>query len=201
MKKKLTIIFLNFCFLFLGLTACNSQEEKEITGTYVSVYDKSDYLVFDKDGTFINSMWTITSNGNTTIQDCFEYTINDNGLIIAIDTTEYAGQNSFKEYEIGYLYEDYICSLWEGNLPKDYTDTTISYEFEFVDEEYIFTYTFKNDMTYEYTASSNEEILETKAGTYLIDKNTVTCTSENNNVITFINADNKSYCIEYTKEQ
>ena len=75
----------------------------------MSIYDKSCYLIFDKDGSFKNSLWNITSNGYTKINDDFVYTIDENNIITAIDTTEYEGKDSLNEYEIVILYNDYIC--------------------------------------------------------------------------------------------
>ena len=41
--------------------------------------------------------------------DDFVYTIDENNIITAIDTTEYEGKDSLNEYEIVILYNDYIC--------------------------------------------------------------------------------------------
>ena len=62
------------------------------------------------------------------------------------------------------------------------------------------TYNFKEDKSYEYTVSSNNEIVHTENETYEINDNEVICTSEEGVVSTFIGADDKVFCIEYVKE-
>ena len=108
MKQNRASAFIILLLVVLGLSACSSHDKK-IDGTYVSIYDKSCYLIFDKDGSFKNSLWNITSNGYTKINDDFVYTIDENNIITAIDTTEYEGKDSLNEYEIVILYNDYIC--------------------------------------------------------------------------------------------
>lgn len=63
-----------------------------------------------------------------------------------------------------------------------------------------FEYQFNEDNTYEYTVTSNEEIVNTESGTYSINGNRVICTSEENVATTFFNTDNGVFCVEYAKE-
>lgn len=179
----------------LGLSACSSLDKK-IDGKYVSIYNESSYLIFYKDGSLQNSLWNITSNGNTTIDNSFVYTIDKDNIITAINTTEYVGQDSLNEYEIGILYKDYICILWDGILPINNTNTSV--ESTLGDLTLIFN--FKEDKSYEYTVTSNNEIVHTENGTYTINDNEVICTSKDGVITTFISADDKVFCIEYVKE-
>lgn len=195
MKQKHTFTFIMLLLIVLGLSACSSHD-KTIDGRYVSIYDESSYLIFDKDGSFKNSLWNITSNGNTTINDNFVYTIDENNIITAIDTTEYAGQDSLNEYEIGILYKDYICILWNGALSQTYKDTIITTTIG----DLLLTFNLKKDKSYEYTVTSNNEIVNTENGTYTINGNEVVCTSEDGVIITFITTDEKVFSIEYVKE-
>ena len=85
MKKNNTKIIISvFCFILLGLTACTSNP-KGIEGKYVSIYDESTYLIFNKDGSLINSLWGTIENGKSIPQDCFRYSIDENNIITDID--------------------------------------------------------------------------------------------------------------------
>lgn len=195
MKQNRTFTFIMLLLIILGLSACSPQS-KTIDGKYVSIYNESSYLIFDKDGSLKNSLWNVTNNGNTKISDNFIYEIDEHNIITAFDTTEYAGEDSLHEYEIGFLYKDYICILWNGTLSKTYDDTTITNTVG----DLLLTFNFKEDKTYEYTVTSNNEIVHTENGTYEINDNEVVCTSEEGVVTTFIGAENKVFCIEYVKE-
>lgn len=195
MKQNHTFTFIMLFLIALGLSACSSLDKK-IDGKYVSIYNESSYLIFYKDGSLQNSLWNITSNGNTTIDNSFVYTIDKDNIITAINTTEYVGQDSLNEYEIGILYKDYICILWDGILPINNTNTSV--ESTLGDLTLIFN--FKEDKSYEYTVTSNNEIVHTENGTYTINDNEVICTSKDGVITTFISADDKVFCIEYVKE-
>lgn len=161
-----------------------------------SVYDKSSYLEFKKDSSFINSDWKVTSAGEEKVNDCFKYKIDENRIITAVDTTEYEGHDSFDEYEIGIMYKNYICVIWEGKLPQNYTYATISNE---LGEDLTLTYNFYDDKTYELMASGRGEISYIENGTYSINGNEVVCISDEI-VATFININDRTCCIEYIKE-
>lgn len=195
MKRNRTFTFIMLILIVLGLAACSSHD-KTIDGKYVSVYNELSYLVLNKDGSFENSLWNITNNGTTTIDDRFKYTIDENNIITAIDTTEYEGQDSLNEYEIGILYKDYICILWNGVLSKTYEDITITNTLG----NLLLTYNFKEDKSYEYVVISNDEIVHIENGIYTINGNEVVCTNEDDVTITFINTEDKVLCIEYVKE-
>ena len=181
--------------IVLGLSACSSQKQK-LSGKYIDIYDETHYVSFDKDGTFIDNFLTTTSKGNTSISDFYVYKIDDNGLITIIDTTEYEGQNTLDEYQLGILYKNYIGAFWNGVLSITYKNTTITN----ILGDLILTYNFKEDKTYEYTVTSKNKIVHTENGTYTINGKEVVCTSEEGVVTTFINADDKVFCIEYVKE-
>ena len=196
MKKNNTKIIISvFCFILLGLTACTSNP-KGIEGKYVSIYDESTYLIFNKDGSLISSLWTTIENGESIPQDCFRYSIDENNIITAIDTTEYEGQNELNKYEIGIMYKDYICIKWNGTLSNEYEDTSLTNTLGDLN----LTYNLKEDNTYEYTVTSEGEVVHTENGTYSINDNEVICTNEDKQVTTFINIEDNIYCIEYVKE-
>lgn len=195
MKTKNTIVIIFIGILLLSLTACNSNK-KTIEGKYVSIYDKSNYLIFNKDGSLINSLWTTIENGESMPQDCFRYSIDENNIITAIDTTKYEGQDELDKYEIGIIYKEYICISWNGTLSNKYEDVSLTNTISDLN----LTYNFKKDRTYEYTVTSDGEIVHTENGTYSINNDKVICTNEDNINTTFINIDNKTYCIEYVKE-
>lgn len=194
-KNKIKIIISILCLLIWGLTACSSNK-KNIIGKYINIFDESHYIIFNKDDSFIDNFLTTTSKGNTTISDNYIYKIDDDGLITIIDTTEYEFQDSLYEYEFGWLYKNYIGSLWSGTLPTKNEDTTITC----VLNGYTFEYRFKDDKTYEYNTSSNNEIVHAENGTYSVNGNEITCTSNDGQVTTFIDIDGNAYCIEYVKE-
>lgn len=196
MKKNNTKIIISvFCFILLGLTACTSNP-KGIEGKYVSIYDESTYLIFNKDGSLISSLWTTIENGESIPQDCFRYSIDENSIITAIDTTEYEGQNELNKYEIGIMYKDYICIKWNGTLSNEYEDTSLTNTLGDLN----LTYNLKEDNTYVYTVTSNREVVHTENGTYSTNGNEVICINKDKKVTTFVEVDDNIYCIEYVKE-
>lgn len=195
MKRNRTFTFIMLLLIVLGLSACSSQKQK-LSGKYIDIYDETHYVSFDKDGTFIDNFLTTTSKGNTSISDFYVYKIDDNGLITIIDTTEYEGQNTLDEYQLGILYKNYIGAFWNGVLSITYKNTTITNTVG----DLLLTFNFKEDKSYVYTVTSNNEIVHTENGTYTINDNEVVCTSEDGVVTTFISADGKVFCIEYVKE-
>ena len=195
MKTKNTIVILFICILLLSLTACDSNK-KTIEGKYISIYDKSNYLIFNKDGSLISSLWTNIKNGESIPQDCFRYSIDENNIITAIDTTKYEGQDELNKYEIGIMYKEYICISWNGTLSNKYENVSLINTIGDLN----LTYNLKEDKTYEYTVTSDGEIVYTENGTYSINNDEVICTNEDNVNTTFINIDDKTYCIEYVKE-
>ena len=194
MKQNRNFTFIVLFLIIFSFSAC-STHDKMIDGKYVSNYNESSYLIFKKDGSFINSIWTVTNNGTTTIDDRFVYTIDENNIITAVDTTEYEGQDSLHEYEIGLLYKNYICILWDGILPINNTNTSV----KSILGDLTLIFHFKEDKSYEYTVTNNE-VVHTEYGTYTINGNEVICTSEEGVVTTFISAKDKVFCIEYVKE-
>lgn len=197
MNKNNTKFVISVLFLFiLGLTACSSNQ-KTIEAKYLSIYNDGNYLMFNKDGSFQNNWWTTTTGGTTKIDDCYIYIIDESNTITVIDTTEYEGQNALNEYEIGIMYKDYICAKWNGTLPKDYSDTNL---INTLGKDMILTFNLKSDKTYEFIVTSNDKVIDSENGIYLIDGGELTCTSNKGQVTTFINIDGSTYCIEYVKE-
>lgn len=195
MKQNRTFTFIMLLLIVLGLSACSSQKQK-LSGKYIDIYDKTHYLNFNEDGTFVDNFLTTTSKGNTSISDCYVYKVDDNGLITIIDTTEYEWQDSFDKYDLGWLYDNKIGIWLDGMLPTDDIETSISCSLN----SYIFMFYFDNNGTYEYTSTSNNEIVHTENGTYEINDNELVCTSEEGVATTFISAEDKVFCIEYVKE-
>ena len=72
--------------------------------------------------------------------------------------------------------------------------------YECQQENIHFCFTFNEDNTYEYSVTSNNQIVSTEYGTYSIDNNKVVCTSEENITTTFFNTDFGVLCVEYSKE-
>lgn len=179
----------------LGLSACSSQEKK-ITGKYIDVYDDTHYLSFGKDGSFVDNFLTTTSKGNTSISDDYIYQIDNGGLITIISLFKYEFQETLDKYEFGWLYNDNIGVCLDGLLPINNIESYISCLLN----GYNFEYHFNNDETYEYTASSNNEIIHTEYGTYTVNDNNVVCTNEDGIITTFINAKDKVFCVRYVKE-
>ncbi len=194
-KRKIQVIAIVFCILILGVVACSSHETR-IDAKYVSIYDDY-YLIFKKDGSIKSNAWTTLKGGKEVERDCFIYKIDENSIITAIDTTEYEGQDSLTEYELGILYKDYICPRWEGTMSKKYGDMTLINK---LDENFILTFYLEKDKTYQYTITTNGDEIETERGTYTIKKNEIICTSDEGKKTTFINIDGNTYCIEYVKE-
>lgn len=195
MKQKHTFTFIMLLLIVLGLSACSSQKQK-LSGKYIDIYDETHYVSFDNDGTFIDNFLTTTSKGNTSISNNYIYQIDNNGFITIIDTTEYEWQDELDKSDFGWLYDGKIGKWLNGELSTNDIETTISCLLN----GYDFKYCFKENKSYEYTVTSNNEIVHTENGTYKINDNEVVCTSEEGVVTTFINADDKVFCIEYVKE-
>ena len=101
---------------------------------------------------------TTTSKGETSISDCYVYQIDNNGFITIIDTTEYEGQDELDKYDFGWLYDGKIGKWLNGELPINDNETTISCLLN----DYEFKFHFKENKSYEYTATSNNEIVHTE---------------------------------------
>ncbi len=195
MKNKRIFIFIMLIIVTISISACSS---KKIEGKYVAIYNEETYLLFEKDGSIKNSLWYTLEDENKILTDNLIYDIDENNIITMTDTTEYANQDTLEKYEIGLLYKDYICSIWEGKLYKEYTDTKLT--LKLLDDIYTISMYLKKDRTYECKTYKNNEIINTENGTYLINGNEVICTSSEGKISPFINIDGNAFCIEYVKQ-
>lgn len=186
MKTKNTTVILFIGILLLSLTSC-STNKTTIDGKYINVLDESIYYDFSNDNSYsTNNAWDIpieSSSGS--------YTIIDNELIL------YANDNEEYSMNLGFVYKDYICSSWDGVLPMVDKNTSVSMTLV---DSLILSIEFKEDNTYEYTVTSNGEVVCTENGAYSINSNEVVCTNEDKQITTFIEVDDSIYCIEYVKE-
>ncbi len=185
--KKIRIMLL--CTLLFILTGCSS-DNKSLNGKYVSTFGDGTYYNFDKNGNYSSNQQYDESVQGTT----GKYTIDDDGLI-----TIQISENHTST--IGYFYKNYICSLWTGVLPKNNNDETIITCQIGVEENSLqLSYTFNNDGTFAYNVNTNDEVVETKLGTYSVEDERVVCVEEDNIITTFINTENGVYSIDYSKE-
>ena len=185
--EKRNVSFIMLLLIVLGLSACSSQTPV-LNGKYFSTFNNDIYYIFNGENYSTNNLWKdidITDNGNGT------YIIENEKIITYIN-----GDNNYT-FEIGYVYDKYIGSWWEGILSKTYENTMITSK---ILDYCILTYNFKENKSYEYTVTSNNEIVHTEYGTYTINNNKIICTSEEGVITTFISADDKVFCIEYVKE-
>lgn len=171
----------------LGLSGCSSHETT-LDGKYISTFDNTLYYDFSQKFDYITNYNNVWDMPNYSFSGTYE--IVDNKITLLIDSSD----NS--EIELGYVYDNYIGSWWNGILPKTYANTTITNTLG----DLLLTYNFKEDKSYEYTVTSNNEIVNTEHGTYTVNDNEVICTSEDNVTTTFISEDDKVFCIEYVKE-
>ena len=186
MKRNHAFTFIMLFLVVLGLSACSSQS-KVLNGKYCSAFNSEIYYTFSGENYSTNNLWkdiNITDSGNGT------YIIKDEKIITYIN-----GDENY-QYELGYKYNNYIVSLWNGILLKTYEDNTITNTLV----DLLLTYNFKADKSYEYTVTSDNGIVHTEYGTYTVNDNKVVCTSEDGVTTTFINAEDKVFCIEYIKE-
>lgn len=185
MKKNIIIIMFAFIILF-SLTSC-STNKKTINGRYTSTIDNTIYCEFSNDGSYItNNNWDMSADSSSG-----SYNITDNKLVV------YASGNENYSMYIGTIYNDYICSVWEGDLPEEYDNTTITNKLA---DDFILSFVFNKDKSYEYTVTSNNNIVFSESGKYSISDNNVICTSNSNTTSTFFKDNNIVYCIEYIKE-
>lgn len=194
MKHKFTIFTIILCLILIGIVSCSSKSNT-INGTYISLYDESSYLSFNSDGSLTSSLWT--DNDNKPLEH-FTYSIDENGFIISTDTTEYENHDELLTYDIGYLYDKYICYKYDGNISYD-NESTISYQIPNFDVRLFFT--FKPDGTYSHHATSDGKTVDAEEGTYSVNNDVITCTSNDNKITTFFNTDNGILCAEYVSEK
>lgn len=190
MKHKFTIFTIILCLILIGIVGCSSKSNT-LNGTYISLYDESSYLSFNSDGSFTNSLWT---DGDGNISNYFTYSIDKNGLIVATDTTEYENYDELLTYDIGYLYDKYICYKYDGNISYD-NESTISYQIPNFDIQLFFI--FNTDGTYNHHVISDDKTVDTEEGTYSVNKEVITCTSNDNKETIFFNTNNGVLCAEY----
>lgn len=185
MKNNNTKNIISVLFLFiLGLTACSPNQDK-IEGKYISNFDNSIYYIFYKDNTYeTNFEWGITVDSSKGL-----YSITDGNITLYNENENY-------NLSIGYAYNNYIGSWWNGALSKTYDNVTLNNELG----DLTLSYNLKEDKTYEYTVTSNGEVVHTENGTYSINGSELICTNNEGQVTTFINIDGTAYCIEYVKE-
>lgn len=185
MKKVLKTIILCMSFFCFILSACSSKDS--INGKYVSVYNDEIYYDFDDNNNFTtNDVWF------DSLEICNgKYEI-DNGFI-----TLYGNNDGKSTFYLGYYYNNYICSKWDGIMPKDYDNSTITCE---IDENMTLIYYFYNDKTYKYSALEKDEIVHEEIGNYTIEDNKVICVNSKGENVTFINEGDNIFCIDYIKE-
>lgn len=184
--EKRNVCFMMLLLIVLGLSACSSQTPV-LNGKYFSTFNNDIYYIFNGENYSTNNLWkdiNITDNGKGT------YIIKDGKIIT------YINEDENYQYELGYMYDNHIVSLWEGILPKTYENTVITYSLG----DLLLSINFKDNKSYEYKITSNNEIIHTENGTYTINDNEVICTSGEGVITTFISADDKVFCIEYVKE-
>lgn len=179
MKKNKNVFLIIIFLLIIASVGVCLLKPKRISGNYVSVYDKNISYEFKKDGTVIGAQYD-------------KYSIDIHNLVTVLDV-----ENSKDECEIGKLYKNYICLEADGELPKDYSDTTIAMVIGNVN----FLYKFKEDMSFEFETIFDNEVLSSDAGTYIIDGKKVVCTSNDKVIDTFISIYGKVYRLEYIKEE
>lgn len=185
MKTKNTTVILFIGILLLSFVSC-STNKSTINGKYISVLDESIYYDFSNNSYSTNDVWDIPINSSSG-----SYTITDHELIL------YANDNKDYSMNLGFIYKDYICSSWDGTLPIADKNTSVTMA---IIDNLILSVKFEENNRYEYTVTSDGEIVYTENGTYSINNDEVICTNEDNVNTTFINIDDKTYCIEYVKE-
>ena len=175
-------LFIGLLLLALNISACSSQT-KTLNGKYISAYDSDVYYEFD------GNKW----NGLT--GDDFE-----NGTFVNKDgkITLYYNGDENSTCEMGYLYGEYICYLYEGNLPDgNYKESYISRD---MTEGIRIECYFKEDKTYEEEVISDGEIVRTEHGTYTVSGDKVVCTSEDDVTTTYISAEDNIFFVQFVKE-
>lgn len=213
-KKSYLVTGVVVLLCLLGLTGCKT-DKSVIKGKYMSVHDSSIYYEFSKDGTYITNYYEINDYGKElddmgiTWYDYGTYRIDKNKLILfqgedESDDTELLGS------DFGYIYKNMICSKWEGELPLEKKSEEKYIQFKL--SSFLEEIQFKKDGIFElkmmkctkeicgYSHEHDYEVYKTKTGTYEVDKNKVTCESNDGIVSTFYDTDNGVYCVQYIKE-
>lgn len=184
MKKNIMITCI-FIILFC-LTSC-STNLKTLNGKYIATFDNTIFYEFSNNGTYItNDNWDLgvdSSSGS--------YDITDSNIFL------YASDNKDYYISLGTICDNYICSIWEGDLPEKYNNTIITNQ---LSNDCILSYTFNKDKSYKYTVTSNNNIVFSESGEYSINSNKVICTNNDDTTSTFFKDNNIVYCIEYIKE-
>lgn len=107
-------------------------------------------------------------------------------------------EDAVTEWEMGKVYKNYICTKWDGTLSRKYTDTVLTTTGG--TESIRYKYSLKKDKTYERETTVDDEVIYTEKGTYSIDGNEVTCTSdEGKKTAIFINIRGTTYFAMFCK--
>lgn len=176
-------LFIGLFILVLNISACASQT-KNLNGKYISTFDSNIYYEFDGNN-YSTSVkredMLVTDSGNGTF-------VNEDGKI-----TLYMNGDENIKIKMGFLYDEYIGSIWEGNLPDDnFKESYISLDLL---EEVQYERYFKEDKTYEEEVIVNGEIVRTEHGTYTVSGDKVVCTSEEDLITTFINVEDTVFVL------
>ena len=185
-KENTKVITLILCLILSSLTSCSFDNNK-IEGKYISSFDNSIYYTFSEESEFkTNDSWDFQVNNSEG-----SYKIENDKLVL------YANNNEKYQMNLGIVYKDYICSVWEGVLPVLNKNAEVSWT---PIEDLTIRLTFNEDGNYERTVTSNNQTISTEHGTYSVDDNKVICTNEDNVVTTFFDTDDGVLCAEYIKE-
>lgn len=195
--------------MFFLLSACGPEEYK-LQKRYASVFDDTEHYMFSEDAGYVRTITSNSESGESYTCTGTYYIDEDNGLTMFddVDNKELLVQ----EFS-GDIYKDYLCSVWQGELPKQYEETEISHsQFAKTGCSYDLECQFHEDGTFnfrmyrdEFDDISNESRdFVSKEGTYEVEKGKVICTnddrSKNLAAVTYFKANDKIYGIWYVAE-
>ena len=197
-KKTIRMNAMVTAGLLLGLAACGSRQDM-LEGKYLHI-DSPAYFKFTEDETFeTNTYHGILKDEVHT----GTYQLEGDHLTMMMD-----GEVDLDAY----VYKDYICHLWEGELPETYEDTEVFYKYKETDPAFYATtstYAFKEDGTFQYIDEEDigfgNETSRTINGTYQIEDGKVIITNNKEEgsdyTATFFTDHGRVFSIIFVKEE
>lgn len=196
-NKIVTVMMLGMLFL---LSSCGSKRYK-LQEKYVNVFKENVHYKFLEDSTYAVTY----DDGDDPKPGTYLFGEgSENALKLFDDETA-------RGYEfIGGVYEDYLCIIWNGRLPKKYEDTKISRVSDDLEGRMYMNCYFHEDGTYEFLMylenydTKIPEFYHSQEGTYEVEKEKVVCTSDDGSkniaASTYFMANDKIYSICFVAE-
>lgn len=202
MKKRNKTVAVMLMGMLILLSACGTEEYK-LQKKYAAVFDDAIYYEFAEDVTYVR-----TSPSYNEDDEAYSYTgtyyVDEDNCLTMFDAEE--DESGIVQEFSGDIYENYLCSVWQGELPKKHEETEISH-IEYTANTYGFEMEclFHEDGAFEFLMyqkdyrDESRELIFSKEGAYEVEHGKVVCTNDDGSqgisAITYFTANDKIYGI------